>query len=192
MHQYFFTHKLWCSYGKEIFQTQEKWLWINLHLKESLFVQFFSFFFFSTANYMFSKQILWWADVAIIAKCGCGLHGVNSRCGWVCWSDWFCAAKDEKEFSLFLSWLLELLVGFETKTWATQSRQREREREREHFIFNVRSSYFFSKYSTTLLKKYCSFLRICGGVKCSFGGKKHVEGRDKFLMDNLTKDPSGD
>lgn len=131
MHQYF-SH---INYGvlmvKRFSKHRKKCLWINLHLKESLFVQFFySFSFFSTANYMFSKQILWWADVAIIAKCGCGLHGVNSQCGWVC----FCAAKDEKEFSLFLSWFLELLVDFETASWAPQSRQRERKRKRERTL----------------------------------------------------------
>lgn len=171
MHQYFFTHKLWCSYGKKIFQTQEKNVFGLICIWKNLFLCsfFHSFSFFSTANYMFSKQILWWADVAIIAKCGCGRRGVNSRCGWVCWSDCFCVAKDEKEFSLFLPWFLELLVGFEAASWASQSRQTER--EREHFIFNVRSFYFFPKYSTTLLKKYCSFLRICGGMTCSFGGK---------------------
>lgn len=46
MHQYF-SH---INYGvlviKRFSKHRKKCLWINLHLKESLFVQFFSFFFF--------------------------------------------------------------------------------------------------------------------------------------------------
>lgn len=42
----------------------------------------------------------------------------------------------------------------------------EKKKERENTSYLMCDLFiFFPKYSTTLLKKYCSFLGICGGVK---------------------------